>query len=202
MGQEGEAAGGTGLGQGLLALEGAVPRQLPPCHTTSSSSLPQVGNSLQHAAPADSLGQASSLRGDRLPPLPGQQSLQGTRSHPSSVPSKVEPPQGLETSGQARPKLGASWGKATLPWQQDSLEEKELPQQKGQDHLASLTWLDGRAGQVNAKDGMAWHQMGQGDEPPSPGASRCTAALQPHHVPCSCCCQVPRTHFPGGTRRP
>ncbi|XP_027508667.1 uncharacterized protein LOC113951649 isoform X1 [Corapipo altera] len=111
----------------------------------------QVSNTQQHAAPEESLGQASSLHGDRLPPLPGQQSLQGTRSHPTTVPSKMEPPQGLERSRQSRPKLRASCGKANLPWQQDSLEEKELPQQEGQDHLASLIWLDGRARQGNPK---------------------------------------------------
>ncbi|XP_027545803.1 uncharacterized protein LOC113970756 [Neopelma chrysocephalum] len=109
----------------------------------------QVSNTQPHAAPAESLGRASSLHGDSLPALPGQQSLQGTGSHPTIVPSKTEPAQGLETSGQARPKLRASWNKATLPWQQHCLEEEELPEQKGHDHLASLPWLDGRAGEAN-----------------------------------------------------
>ncbi|XP_027548554.1 uncharacterized protein LOC113972077 [Neopelma chrysocephalum] len=111
----------------------------------------QVSNTQQHAAPEESLGQVLSLPGDVLPPLPGQQNLQGTGSHPTPAPAKMEPPQGLERSGQACPKLRASCGKATLPWQLHSLEEKELPQQEGQDHLASLIWPDGRAGQGNPK---------------------------------------------------
>ncbi|XP_017928844.1 uncharacterized protein LOC108639814 [Manacus vitellinus] len=111
----------------------------------------QVSNTQQHAAPEESLGQTSSLHGDRLPPLPGQQSLQSTSSHPTTAPSKVEPPQGLERSRRARSQLRASYGKANLPWQLHSLEEKEVPQQEGQDHLASLIWLDGRAGQGNPK---------------------------------------------------
>ncbi|XP_027488890.1 uncharacterized protein LOC113941956 [Corapipo altera] len=109
----------------------------------------QAGNTQPHAAPPESLGRASSLHGDSLPALPGQQSLQGTGSRPAIVPSKTEPAQGLETSRQARPKLRASWSKATLPWQQHCLEEEELPRQTGHDHLASLPWFDGRAGQAN-----------------------------------------------------
>ncbi|XP_027488891.1 uncharacterized protein LOC113941957 [Corapipo altera] len=109
----------------------------------------QAGNTQPHAAPPESLGRASSLHGDSLPALPGQQSLQGTGSRPAIVPSKTEPAQGLETSRQAHPKLRASWSKATLPWQQHCLEEEELPRQTGHDHLASLPWLDGRAGQAN-----------------------------------------------------
>ncbi|XP_032542591.1 uncharacterized protein LOC116786252 [Chiroxiphia lanceolata] len=109
----------------------------------------QAGNTQPHAAPPESLGRASSLHGDGLPALPGQQSLQGTSSRPAIVPSKMEPAQGLENSRQARPKLRASWSKATLPWQQHCLEEEELPEQMGHDHLASLPWLDGRAGQAN-----------------------------------------------------
>ncbi|XP_064507556.1 uncharacterized protein LOC135412707 [Pseudopipra pipra] len=166
----------------------------------------QAGNTQPHAAPPESLGRASGLHGDRLPALPGQQSLKGTGSHPAIVPSKTKPAQGLGTSRQARPKLRASWSKATQPWQQHCLEEEELPEQTGHDHLASLPWLDGRAGQVNAKDGRGWHQRGQGDEPPSPGASRCTAPLQPHHLPRPCpsgsCCQLPGTHLLGGSGRP
>ncbi|XP_017689049.1 PREDICTED: uncharacterized protein LOC108506486 isoform X2 [Lepidothrix coronata] len=97
----------------------------------------------------ESLGRASSLHGDGLPALPGQQSLQGTGSHPTIVPSKTKPAQGLEISHQARPKLRVSWSKTTLPWQQHCLEEEELPEQTGHDHLACLPWFDGRAGQVN-----------------------------------------------------
>ncbi|XP_017689048.1 PREDICTED: uncharacterized protein LOC108506486 isoform X1 [Lepidothrix coronata] len=99
----------------------------------------------------ESLGRASSLHGDGLPALPGQQSLQGTGSHPTIVPSKTKPAQGLEISHQARPKLRVSWSKTTLPWQQHCLEEEELPEQTGHDHLACLPWFDGRAGQANPK---------------------------------------------------
>ncbi|XP_027578195.2 uncharacterized protein LOC113988610 [Pipra filicauda] len=109
----------------------------------------QAGNTQPHAAPLESLGRASALHGDGLPVLPGQQSLQATGRHQAIVPSKTEPAQGLGTSRQARPKLRASWSKATLPWQQHCLEEEELPEQTGHDHLASLPWLDGRARQAN-----------------------------------------------------
>ena len=71
-------------GAGLASTAGvAVLTQPPPSHTASFS--PQVRRRQPQAAPQCSRTTASSLHGDRLPPLPCPASSQSTRSHCTQV---------------------------------------------------------------------------------------------------------------------
>ena len=143
-------------------------------------------------------------------------SLQGHHytvvEHLAVLSIKTEPREKLERSCLARTEYSlAQVRKAILQRQQDSPEESELQQQEGEQQRFSLTrseWLDVRPSQVSAKDRMGRHgrDRDRGMSLLLPGASRCAAELQPHHLPHPCpssrCWQVPGRHLLVGARLP
>ena len=74
---DGAAQSRLGAGAGLAGTAGgAVPRQLPPSHTSSSSSCPQVADRQPEEAPQGSPSQASSHHGITLPRVPYPEKFQ------------------------------------------------------------------------------------------------------------------------------
>ena len=90
-GRRWEGAARSCLGGRLARAVGAtVPGQLPPSHTSSSSSCPQVACRQPQAVPQSRQSQASSLHGDRLPRLRCPESSQAAGSRRTQVGSPTE----------------------------------------------------------------------------------------------------------------